>query len=1017
LFSLVLTSLYRSFENGIIKTHKGDVLEAKSESVEIASSYSFVMVYDSEQAVFTTFTNGKLSNKINCNFNLVSSCLDILLGGYDGLFKNLCIWNISLSIDEIDLFLRNGIDYIISDWISDFRFQNSFYNLQDSTVMSKLENCFEGNGGGSNLNIYSIIIQCKIEHIKEPLPFISLCSSLGTKTLYFDPSGAIINSHGSYVSLGVIAFNAPLKIVIISDLSQRSWKIYANCILIYEEKAFLSDDEAQPNISLNVDGPLSICSEVLVLSSDSLKVSSAQLRNFAIDDEELQAFERFGLLGPFRQVSSILTSIYRMGIPESWSVHAFSNLYTCKDSITVVGCINRWRVLDWIFCNVEKLHELDEEFRLDGDAAILSLMGYSKEASICALKSSPERSLQIAINYLLDSKEKLLVNAESIDDRLEHENSSVSVGLNELAKVSNLMIATNSTYSVQNSLESNEWNKFSLRKLHNFSEETDESFYPSMISLHETLSTLWSRKCLIFYLKLIPKADLFEPAFLRKFIRLLCQDKCYEDFQSLKEYFVNIIVSGSPFAEILLFELVNECIYHMIGSVMLVRKRKMGDPDVTRPSSDLALWLLDIYLHIEEDLKLLKGRLFIPQIINLIFEMILIASSSDQVSYLKILNRLIKSRKDLFQSDVGLLNKLMRLNQYMLLSYKKNFPSNMVNSVDTKHILVSCKIIFYNSVFDLCLAYFQILVETMASCHINGLKIGRYEAGSWFAEYLLILKYFELLELQSNDASLFNEIYSAVDLTSIEHLKQDNEIFKSVRFVIYCYDSNTYQVNFSLEKLDLNRSLVILINESFAKNNLDPLASSFDMFSLCYDDLLVYKDLGKESMENLQIRFVFLQFLNRIAMKVLPLVNFSYADADSKVAYLFRKYRFVLFQSLKEKFWTIALELSSNSSSGCGEVRIDRFRASNLRESGKIDHRAKKTVFGQLYNQIGNKEVSSFRIRKNERAWKTIFLGEYSDDFGGPYRACLDDIASELQSSVLQLFIPCPNRIFLYICF
>ena len=52
----------------------------------------------------------------------------------------------------------------------------------------------------------------------------------------------------------------------------------------------------------------------------------------------------------------------------------------------------------------------------------------------------------------------------------------------------------------------------------------------------------------------------------------------------------------------------------------------------------------------------------------------------------------------------------------------------------------------------------------------------------------------------------------------------------------------------------------------------------------------------------------------------------------------------------------------------------------------------------------------TLRLRRDERAWKVVFVGEFSDDYGGPYRTCLDSICAELQSPLLPLFLPCPNR-------
>jgi hypothetical protein len=46
---------------------------------------------------------------------------------------------------------------------------------------------------------------------------------------------------------------------------------------------------------------------------------------------------------------------------------------------------------------------------------------------------------------------------------------------------------------------------------------------------------------------------------------------------------------------------------------------------------------------------------------------------------------------------------------------------------------------------------------------------------------------------------------------------------------------------------------------------------------------------------------------------------------------------------------------------------------------------------------------------KDDRAWNTDYLGEYSTDAGGPFRDSLSAMCQELQDFRLPLLVKCPN--------
>ena len=156
-----------------------------------------------------------------------------------------------------------------------------------------------------------------------------------------------------------------------------------------------------------------------------------------------------------------------------------------------------------------------------------------------------------------------------------------------------------------------------------------------------------------------------------------------------------------------------------------------------------------------------------------------------------------------------------------------------------------------------------------------------------------------------------------------------------------------------------------------------------------------------------------LRNFNRRLSSLLRLVDLSRADHESTLAKSVRAIRGLIMHSLKIKLWDSVMKASHSGdaqtlqSSRKPRVTIDRHKASMVVTRGKCDTLGRRTVFGQLYQQLHYKPPRE--LRNQARAFYSEFKGEYADDYGGPYREVMSQAAEELMSSALPLFIPCAN--------
>jgi len=102
--------------------------------------------------------------------------------------------------------------------------------------------------------------------------------------------------------------------------------------------------------------------------------------------------------------------------------------------------------------------------------------------------------------------------------------------------------------------------------------------------------------------------------------------------------------------------------------------------------------------------------------------------------------------------------------------------------------------------------------------------------------------------------------------------------------------------------------------------------------------------------------------------------------------------------------------LASGSKYVGDSVDLDVIAASNVTLKRQTDHKARRTIFGQLYQQLKHRSIERvFKIGENHRAFKANYIGMNAIDAGGPYRDAIETMCRELESPALPLFVKTPN--------
>jgi len=169
------------------------------------------------------------------------------------------------------------------------------------------------------------------------------------------------------------------------------------------------------------------------------------------------------------------------------------------------------------------------------------------------------------------------------------------------------------------------------------------------------------------------------------------------------------------------------------------------------------------------------------------------------------------------------------------------------------------------------------------------------------------------------------------------------------------------------------------------------------------DALLEQHNLSHFDLNTLRKRFLLLRILNSKIYRILPLTDFSQASMPWSFANRLCSLRSMIFFDLKLQPW---LDILRETATGdrC-TISINRPKAMKAKE--KMDTQGLKSVFGQMFTQLHFRHPTA--LRSTRRPWIVTFEGEGSQDAGGPFRESIAHLCADLQSSHLDLLIPCAN--------
>jgi hypothetical protein len=137
---------------------------------------------------------------------------------------------------------------------------------------------------------------------------------------------------------------------------------------------------------------------------------------------------------------------------------------------------------------------------------------------------------------------------------------------------------------------------------------------------------------------------------------------------------------------------------------------------------------------------------------------------------------------------------------------------------------------------------------------------------------------------------------------------------------------------------------------------------------------------------------------------MLPYIDFSAQSGTKRTKNTYMDCSGFVFWEVKQKLFDVMLEKGAKGSSK-QKVKIHRLKASKLKQAGKCDWFGEITVFGQVFQHYKTQGYDDFKCKAHEQCFTACFTGEGSIDVGGPYNETMTCLCTELQSTVLPLFI------------
>lgn len=149
-------------------------------------------------------------------------------------------------------------------------------------------------------------------------------------------------------------------------------------------------------------------------------------------------------------------------------------------------------------------------------------------------------------------------------------------------------------------------------------------------------------------------------------------------------------------------------------------------------------------------------------------------------------------------------------------------------------------------------------------------------------------------------------------------------------------------------------------------------------------------------------RFALLQRFNMLLAHIAPLVHTGpAAQGPDTLGGRICRLRGLIFLEVKQGM------LHRYAAATVTDADIVAVQLNRLRAVSKPVADGSHTVFAQLHDQLSR--VRPRVLCRHDKACRVNFVGEASDDHGGPYREAICHLCTELQSEQLPLFIRCPN--------
>jgi hypothetical protein len=202
--------------------------------------------------------------------------------------------------------------------------------------------------------------------------------------------------------------------------------------------------------------------------------------------------------------------------------------------------------------------------------------------------------------------------------------------------------------------------------------------------------------------------------------------------------------------------------------------------------------------------------------------------------------------------------------------------------------------------------------------------------------------------------------------------------------------------------LDMDMLLLDFINSKWQVTGIDSV--TLPTIAICMDSSS-HNLLQSVTIQDIRVRFSAIKVLNQLLLSSLPLIDLQSTNFNSLADKLSKIREYIFFDTKLNYLKEILTSTICSAAIEPPTVHLARLDGFKQYDTSKENPHC---VYMQLYRQLNT--MSPLVLRQKDRSFKVIFKGENAEGEVGPYRESLNHICIELQSSVMNLLIPCPNQ-------